>query len=89
MIVTKNERGFPSLCHDVHPPGKQADTRLLTQSSMISDEYPDAFCRPGTSYLWVGVTWHLNREEVAEMVKYMQNWLETGDLNRHADNENN
>ncbi len=89
MIITKNRQGFPSLCHEVYGPEKQDDTRLLTQSTMIGDHYHDGFMRPGTSYLWVGRHWHLNREEVAEMVKYMQNWLETGDLNRHADNENN
>lgn len=79
MKITHNNRGFPSLHHDVYVPKGDDDTRILTASSAIGD-YGDSLDKPGSSFLWVGLTWHLNREQVAEMIRYMQGWLETGRL---------
>ncbi len=53
--------------------------RVASQSSAIGD-YPDSLDRPGTSFLWIGEHHHLNREEVAEMVMHLQNWLFAGTL---------
>ena len=61
----------------------------LQQSSVIGD-YGDAFDRPGTSAVWLGVDipfdgsrgaparMHLSREHVAALLPLLQRWLETG-----------
>lgn len=79
MVVTKSNRGFEQLKHAVYVERPESDDRLAAASSVIGD-YPDAFERPGTSALWIGQEHHLNREEVAEFVKHLNNWLETGRL---------
>jgi len=77
MQIEYSDRGFEFLITNDYPDGKPA--RLLSQSSAIG-EYEDSFERPGSSFLWVGDNHHLNREEVEEMIQYMQNWLETGKM---------
>lgn len=42
---------------------------------MIGD-YPDSFDIPGSSYLHISNTHHLNREEVRELIMNMQFWLD-------------
>lgn len=79
MKVRASDRGFLSVHHPVYPPTSQEDDLVVTQSSIVGD-YPDAMERPGTSALWFGFHHHLNREEVAQLVKHLQAWLDTGSL---------
>lgn len=81
MKITKSERGFEELRHESYPEGKQL--RVVSASSIIGD-YEDAFDRPGTSALWIGDNHHMNREEVRELIKYLQAWVDTGSLKTSA-----
>jgi hypothetical protein len=78
MTKTKNGRGFTAVTHPAYLPDV-GEKRLVQQSSAVGD-YNDAFDRPGTSFLWVGEHHHLNREEVADLAAYLNNWLTTGSL---------
>lgn len=84
MQVTRGDRGFRSVTHPVYPPGADKDDRVVTQSSAVGD-YDDSWARPGSSYLWVGVTHHLDREEVRQLVRHLEAWLATGSLELPAD----
>ena len=78
QIIT--ERGFQLVANAGYPPNADNKTaRVVQQSSAIGD-YEDSYDRPGTSFLWMGESLHLDREEVAEVVEYMQTWLKTGKL---------
>lgn len=79
MKITRSDRGFEFLEHDAYPPGANHDSRLASQSSAVG-EYEDSLERPGSSYLWIGMHHHLNREEVEQFVAHLQSWLETGNL---------
>jgi hypothetical protein len=80
MKVTKTERGFQWLEHPVYEGVHDAkNDRFACQSSAIGD-YDDSFAKPGSSFLWIGENHHLNREEVAEFVKHLNQWLKTGKL---------
>lgn len=79
MKIEQTERGFDVLDHDAYPPGTSMPTRLAQQSSVVGD-YDDAMTRPGSSALWIGVSHHLNREQVAQFVAHLTHWLETGSL---------
>jgi hypothetical protein len=76
MELTRTERGFPVLLHK----GIGGDTIRLLQMSSVVGPYEDAFERPGTSALWVGWRHHLSREEVAQLVRHMQHWLDAGTI---------
>ncbi len=80
MKITKSDRGFFILKHELYV-NPDHQTRIVSESSAIGD-YEDAFDRPGSSALWVGDDHHLNREELAELIKYLQCWLDTGRLSR-------
>jgi hypothetical protein len=77
MNVERTQRGFPLITHDAYPP-KPGDAPRLVQASSAVGPYDDAFDRPGSSFLWVGDRHHLNRDEVAELVRHLQSWLDTG-----------
>lgn len=77
MKLYRSDRGFEQVEHRRYPEGDPV--RLVSQSSIIGD-YDDAVNRPGTSALWIGADHHLNREEVALLVKHLQSWVETGSL---------
>lgn len=77
-VVT--DRGFGIIKHPPYADAQESETRLVQESSAISGEYPDAFDHPGSSYLWIGADHHLNREEVALLVKHLKTWLNTGKL---------
>jgi hypothetical protein len=47
---------------------------LLQESSAIGD-YDDALDNPGSSRLWVGKDWHLNRDEVQQLTSCLTHWL--------------
>ncbi len=75
MKSEENCRGF---IHVTSPKYTEPDqqARIISESSAIGD-YEDSFENPGSSYLWVGRDHHINREEVAELIKRMQYWLDT------------
>lgn len=77
MKVEKRDSGFQRIMHDTPRKGE-----LVAESSFIGD-YPDAWEKQGSSYLWIG-DHHLCREEVQELVGYLQMWLETGRLTRES-----
>jgi hypothetical protein len=78
MKSIKTNRGFIIVEHPRYLNGKE-NARLIQESSAIGD-YDDSFKEPGSSYLWVGEHHHLNREEVGELIKRMQRWLQVGRL---------
>lgn len=69
MKVTTSGRGFQNVEHDTYPPGAPNDVRLLQESS-VSDR------------LWIGAGHHLDKAEVRKVIKYLENWLETGNFLR-------
>lgn len=73
-------RGFQVVAHDGYDTDESRGLRRLVGESSAIGVYEDSLDRPGSSYLWVGRDHHLNREEVAELVKYLQTWLATGRL---------
>lgn len=77
MHIEKTNRGFTAVVHDNYPEMEPA--RLLQESSVIRD-YDDALDNPGSSCLWIGDSFHLDREEVREMITHMERWLTTGSL---------
>lgn len=78
MRVERTPRGFEIIDHPAYVPGHES-CRLVQQSSAVG-KYPDAFDRPGTSFLWFGDKHHLDREQVAELVDHLNAWLKYGSL---------
>jgi hypothetical protein len=78
MKLVENSRGFFVIEGNEYPDQEKV-SRIIQESSAIGD-YSDSFDRPGSSYLWIGNNHHLNREEVLQLVKYMNNWLKNGRL---------
>jgi hypothetical protein len=78
MRTELSARGFGFVIHPTYT-NEPKETRLVSESSAIGD-YEDSMGSPGSSYLWVGVDHHLDREEVEELIGYMQGWLDTGCL---------
>lgn len=72
-----SQRGFQYLLM----PKEHGDEvlRLVSQSSALDPQY-EGNGQPGASYLWVGDSLHLNRQEVTEFVSMLQLWLDTGYL---------
>lgn len=87
MNLTTTQRGFQILEHPTYPPesGTAMSQRLLQQSSAVGD-YADSWDKPGSSYLYVGESHHLDRDEVRRLVAHLQAWLETGSLELCRDN---
>lgn len=77
MKAIRTDRGFVLVTHAAV--GRTDDCRLLGESSAIGD-YKDAYDNPGSSHLWIGEHHHLDREEVAEMIARMAEWLAFGRL---------
>lgn len=59
----------------------------LQQSSAINEGYADAIDKPGSSYVWLGVTgpageetqrMHLSRIDVAALIEVLGRWLDRG-----------
>jgi len=75
MKIEKTERGFELINFQDHNDASCS----LQQSSAVGD-YGDAFERPGSSFVWLGapIRMHLSREQVAELVQHLQQWLVTG-----------
>ncbi len=84
MILTKTDRGFEQVEH-----GKNGlawlTGRLIAQSSAINPDQIDAIKNPGSSYLWIADQYHLNRDEVKELITRLQAWLDTGSLKKDGE----
>ena len=78
MKLIETNRGFFAIEGNEYPETEKV-SRIIQESSAIGD-YSDSFDKPGSSYLWVGNDHHLDREEVLQLVKYMNNWLNNGRL---------
>jgi hypothetical protein len=79
MKIKIPDRGFSILEHKTYGNHPSLTARLAQQSSAIGD-YKDSLNNPGSSFLWIGDHFHLNREEVREFIGYLQIWLDTGSL---------
>ena len=77
MIVTYSSRDFEWIERESYP---DKETMPLVRASSAIGNYENSFDNPGSSFLWVGKDFHLNREEVAELIQHMQAWLDTGSL---------
>lgn len=76
MEKRTSERGFQAL---VIKDADRGDFGVVRQSSAIGS-YENSVDKPGSSFLWIGDEVLFNREEVKELISYLQHWLETGDL---------
>ncbi len=74
MKAHQTDRGFVYIQHSIYANAK-AEARLVGESSNVGD-YKDSLENPGSSALWVGTSHHLNREEVADLIRRMQHWLD-------------
>jgi hypothetical protein len=79
-------RGFNLIETLTHP--NKSIKAILQESSKIGD-YQDSMEKPGSSYLWINEDFHLNREEVLELVEIMLQWLKNGKLNIPFNNSQN
>lgn len=69
------ERGYRYLLTEIYQNKRGEMTRILAESSAVGD-YEDSLDRPGSSFLWVGHDHHFNREEITELIEFMQYWLD-------------
>lgn len=53
---------------------------VVVQESHAVNNYIDYYNDPGSSFLWIGTDHHFNRDEVQELVGYLNNWVQTGKL---------
>ena len=79
MRIYRTLGGFPGVEHQKYAAEEGEMANLVEQSTMIGD-YEDGLSCPGSSCLWIGSDHHLNREEVAKLVKRLQHWLDHGTL---------
>lgn len=79
MKIDKTNRGFQTLICGTYP--EEGEGAITWQSSAIGD-YDNSFDLPGSSYLWFGgeKKFHLNREEVQELIDHLQRWVDTGNF---------
>lgn len=78
MDIVTSDRGLEYI-HFKEGTDSTQKSRLVSQSSVVGD-YTDSASRPGSSYLWIGGNHHLSREQVRELVRHLNSWLETGSL---------
>lgn len=78
MFLKMSDRGFTTLHHPNYINGQKYD-RLVSESSAVGT-YEDSMDKPGSSFLWVGNAHHLNRDDVKELILFMECWLECGEL---------
>jgi len=78
MKAIKSDRGFIRI-EAAEYVNSETDSVVIAESSAVGD-YEDSFDKPGSSFLWVGSSHHLNREEVAALTTAMQHWLSLGRL---------
>lgn len=83
MHIVKNNRGFRVLVEEKYQNEPGEFTQLVEESSAIGD-YDNSFDKPGSSFLWIGQDHHLNREQVKELISYLQHWLDNLSLDQTA-----
>lgn len=74
MEAVIDGRGFAAIEHDVYASEPAVKGKIIQESSAIGD-YDEGYKYPGSSYLWIGNDFHLDREEVAGLIALMQEWL--------------
>lgn len=79
MKLDTTSREFEWLEHTRYDNQMDTQTRLASQSSIVGG-YEDSWDRAGSSALWIGADHHLNREEVAQFIKHLQAWVDTGSM---------
>ncbi len=68
MKIKETSRGFRCVM--------RGDQNVIQESSGIGD-YDNALDIPGSSLLWIGGgDFQFNREEVQELIEFMQHWLD-------------
>lgn len=77
MNIEWDHRGFCVLTHRGYPVSRGENLRLAQESSAIDFSVGNP---PGGSFLWIGQDHHLSRQQVAEFIKHLQRWLDTGSL---------
>lgn len=80
MEVRESGNKFPAIVHPEWTDDPAPNELVMVAQSSIIGDYPDAAARPGTSALWIGTDHHLNREEVAQLIRHLQSWVDTGSL---------
>ena len=73
MKKEQTDRGFVVIKENNYP--DRNEVRLLQESSAVGN-YEDSLDNPGSSHLWVGSDFHLDRDQIKEMMTYMQYWLD-------------
>jgi len=85
MKTIKTPRGFIRIAHPIYTAKEGTEGILIQESSAVGD-YEDAISNPGSSYLWVDGDYHLNREEVKELIDHLQYWLDNKRLKYNEEN---
>lgn len=75
MRIRKTERGLVVIEEETYLGTPGVYRRLIQESSIIGD-HEDSHDIPGSSYLWVGRDHHLDRGQVAELIGYLQYWID-------------
>jgi len=78
MNASKTARGFNIIEHLTYANEPKLE-RLVQESSAVGD-YDDSLDNPGSSFLWLCQDFHLNREEVRELIDIMKYWLDNKKL---------
>jgi len=86
MEARKTDRGFIVIEHPAYPNGNIE--KLVQESSAIGED-KDSLENPGSSFLFVGRDFHLNREEVGQLVILLLTWLSTKRLPMETDDKIN
>lgn len=81
-LRTLNE--FPEILGETHTENRDW-SRFICQSTMAETEVDDkgyvtSITSPGTAYLWFHGDFHLNREEVCDVIDALTEWVNEGEL---------
>lgn len=82
MESKKTDRGFIYIEHETYHP---KELKPLVQESSTVGYNEDSFERPGSSYLWIGDEFHLNREQARFLANTIFAWLANKRLPSHVD----
>lgn len=79
MRDTVTERGFELVTHEIYPPMNDGDGKPITKR-LVQQSSAAIYMQPGSSYLWIGDDFHLNRVQVRGLRDRLTRWLKTGRL---------
>lgn len=65
--------GFRMITEDVYAENKRST--LMLESSAIDPDLEGSFNKPGSSYLWIGDDFHLNRAQVRQFIICLEYWM--------------